>query len=139
MNRRNSRSRFRTIVGSPITLVLAILLLVLLGRGAYNIHAKAAESARKLADAETNLAKLETNRTNIQSRIAELSTDAGVEASIREKYHAVAPGESVAVIIDTDADQQRGGSAMAAAHASSTESDAGLSWWQRFWRTVRGE
>src|SRR4051812_85094 len=105
MNRRNNRSRFRTIVSSPITLVLAIILLVLFARAAINIHAKAAESDRKLAEAQANLTKLETNRTNIQSRIAELSTEAGVEASIREKYHAVAPGESVVVIVDSDAGQ----------------------------------
>ena len=33
------------------------------------------------------------------SSIAELSTTQGIEAELREKYHAVKEGESVAVII----------------------------------------
>lgn len=131
MNRRNSRSRFRTIVGSPITLVLALILLVLLARGAYNINAKSIESERKLADAQANLDKLEANRTNIQSRIAELSTDAGVEASIREKYHAVAPGESVVVILDSDSER-------VVQATATTSPQASQSWWQRLWKMVKG-
>ncbi|HEX7724568.1 MAG TPA: septum formation initiator family protein [Candidatus Paceibacterota bacterium] len=129
MNRRNQRSRFRIIVSSPITLVLALILLILFGRAAYNIHAKAVESDRKLAEAQANLTKLQTNRDHIQSRIADLSTDAGVEASIREKYHAVAPGESVVVIVDSDSD-------LNARTASTTTPDVPKSWWARFWEAI---
>jgi cell division protein FtsB len=123
MNRRN-RSRFRTIVSSPVTMFLALVLLILLGRGAYNIHAKAGESSEKLAEAQSNLDRLEHNRDAIQAKINDLSTDAGIEASMREKYHAVAPGESVVVIVDPDA--SRNGQA-----AATTTAPAG-SWWHRF-------
>jgi len=134
MNRRNQRSRFRTIMSSPITLVLSLVLLVLLGRAAFNIHTKAIEGERKLTEAQANLAKLETNRDSIQSRIAELSTDAGVEASMREKFHAVMPGESVAVIIDADAGKRR--TVTMTATTSVSVPEVPKSWWQRFWNAT---
>lgn len=124
MNRRN-RSRFRSIISSPVTLFAALILLILVGRAAMNIHAKAVESAEKLSEAQMGLNKIRTNQANLQARIEELSTDAGREASIREKYHAVAPGEEVVVIVD---DQPSN-----VAAASSTEQ---LSWWRKFLRAV---
>ena len=127
MNRRN-RSKFRMVISSPITLFVALILLILVGRAAMSIHAKAAESAEKLSEAQMSLNKLQANQSNLQARIDELSTDSGREASIREKYHAVAPGEEVAVIVD---DQAQNGSAAAA--ATSTEQ---LSWWQRMFRAI---
>ena len=130
MNRRNQRSRFRTITSSPVTMFLGLVLLILLGRAAYNIHAKAAESDRKLAEAQANLDRLEHNRDAIQGKIADLSTEAGVEASMREKYHAVAPGESVAVIVDSGTGQDD--SAMATTTAAAVRG----SWWQRFLNAI---
>lgn len=126
MNRRN-RSKFRVIISSPITLILALALLVLTGRAAMGIHAKALESAEKLTEAQMNLDRLQSNQANLEARIGELSTDAGREASIREKYHAIAPGEEVVVIVD---DQP---SSAAATSGAPVEH---LSWWQRAFRAV---
>jgi hypothetical protein len=114
-------------MNSPVTLVLAAVLLVFMARAAARIHAKASESGTRLREAEASVARLRSSQTTMSAKISELSTDAGVEASIREKYHAVSPGESVAVIVD-DANTQN-----SAAEATTTET---RSWWSRFWDAI---
>ena len=128
MNRR--KSRIRAIMGSPVALVLALVILIIFARAAAGIHAKADESATKLAEAQANLARLQANQGVMQSKIADLSTEAGVEESIREKYHAVQPGESVVVIVDSDSDQN------AVAASATTTATTKQSWWSRFWSSV---
>lgn len=123
MNRRN-RSRTKAVLSSPVTLVIALALLAFMARAAVRIHAQAAESAQRLAEAQASLAKIQANATALQGQIGELSTPEGVEASMREQYHAVEPGESVAVIVDPDASGQQDSQPA----ATTTPSQ---SWWQR--------
>jgi len=129
MNRRN-RSRTRAILSSPVILVAAIVLLIFLGRAAAGIYSKSAESSAHLEEAQSSLEKMEASETNLKSQIDSLSTPAGIEASVRERYHAVEPGESVVVIVD-DKPATSAGSA-----SSSTENVAIRSWWQRILQAI---
>lgn len=99
---RRNRPRSSIVLSSPITLILALVLLFFLGRAAISIHAKATDTASKLAEEQATLVKLQANKSRVAADLAQVSTEAGIKAEIREKYHAVEPGESVAVIVDTD-------------------------------------
>jgi len=119
--RPRNRSRSRAILSSPVTLVLAAIALFFLARAAWNIHGKAVESAARLESAQNDLGKLEESQKDLQSTVDRLSTSDGMETEVRDKYHAVLPGESVAVIVDAAPEGVNGTAA-----ASSTEQKTGF-------------
>ncbi len=126
-----NRSRPSAILSSPFTLILALVALVFLVRAAAKIYSKTADSFVRLDEARANLAKMEAKRIDLMDQIQNLSTPEGIEASIREKYHAVEPGESVAVIINRDvATGTPGGDLNAAAGVQA------VTWWQRILRAT---
>jgi cell division protein FtsB len=93
----------------------------MLVRAAWNIHEKAVVAGERLSEAQSELSSLEQQKEALSSSIASLSTPAGIEAALRDKYHAIKQGESVAVIVDDTP-----------LPASSTEaSSSPSSWWSR--------
>jgi hypothetical protein len=76
-----------------------------------------------LSQAQAELAGLEQQKESLSDSISYLSTPAGMEAELRDKYHAVKAGESVAVIVD---DASSSSSSGASSEASSTPSSG---WW----------
>jgi len=100
---------------------------VLIVRGAWNIHEKALLAEDRLDQAKAELADLQSQKTSLSASIDHLSTPAGMEAELREKYHAVKEGESVAVIIDPDADNATSG--------QSTTTPP-ISWWGKLLRMI---
>lgn len=112
------------IATSPLVLAAALVLLAILSRAVWNIHAKASFSAQKLSQAQAELAKLDQNRSDLSVKVDRLSTDQGVEAEMRSKFRALRTGESVAVIVD---DKQ-------VANASSASTTSEVGWWGRFLR-----
>lgn len=129
-----NRSRPSAILSSPVTLILALVILVFLARAATKIYSKTADSSVRLDEARANLAKMEAKRIDLKDQIQNLSTPEGIVASIREKYRAVEPGESVAVIINRDAatGTPGGGLGVEASDASTRE----MGWWQRILRMI---
>ena len=107
---------------SPIGIVIGCIVLFLLARGAWDIHQKALLAEQRLDQAKTELSDLERQQQSLSSSINQLSTPAGIEAELREKYHAVKEGESVAVIVDQASSSEIG----VATNSSSTPE---LSWW----------
>lgn len=97
-----NRSIWKRVLGSPISLVVAGIVLVVLVKATWNISSKTIQSAEKLAQAQAELARLNERQSELQGRVGLLSTDQGIEAEIRTKFRAVREGESVAVIVDED-------------------------------------
>lgn len=100
---RNSNTFWHTLISSPITLVLALVLLVFLTRAAWNVHRSADVASAKLSQAQSEVDDLKAQQSNLSEKINYLSTPAGVETELRTKYRAVKQGESVAVIVGEDA------------------------------------
>ena len=96
----SNRSIFRRIIASPITLVLCVVLLVVLGKASFNIAEKTRLSSERLTLAQAEIMELRERQSELSTKVEYLSTDQGIETEIRTKYHAVKDGESVAVIID---------------------------------------
>lgn len=116
---------YERIAASPLALIVAVIVLVILSRAAWSIHEKASMASQKLASEQDQLTKLDAEQNTLSSQVAYLSTDQGVEAELRTKFKAVKDGEQVAVIVDSDSQTA------AAAEATSTQS---ISWWGRVLR-----
>ena len=125
-----NRSVWRGIISSPITLVAAAIILVVLVRAAVNIHAKANESAIKLASAQAEYNKLQSRDSELNARVGYLSTDQGVESEIRSKYRGLKEGESLAVIVDESQTASSSTNANQSAAAIQTPI-SGRPWWRK--------
>lgn len=101
--RPRNRSKWKAVLASPFSIILALVILFFLVRAAWNVHEKADLSADRLVQEQASLNKLNGDQTNLAAKTANLSTDSGIETEMREKYRAVEPGESVAVIVDSSA------------------------------------
>ena len=96
-----NRSLWKRLFYSPIGILVAFVVLVLLIRGGLSIHQKAIIAQIRLNQTQTELENLQQQQLSLTNSISQLSTPEGIEAALREKYHAVKQGESVAVIVDS--------------------------------------
>ena len=127
--RYGKRSIWKRIISSPFTLAAVVVLFIVLARSTWNMYQKAHLSDTRLEQANSELAKLAQRQDELSQKVVYLSTEQGIEAEIRTKYHAVKEGESVAVIVD----DQRQTQTAAVVQATSTPV---VSWWQRVLRFV---
>jgi cell division protein FtsB len=118
-----NRSPWKRFIYSPAGIIIGCIGLFILVRAAWNIHEKAVVADERLSQAQAELAGLEQQKESLSDSISYLSTPAGMEAELRDKYHAVKAGESVAVIVD---DASSSSSSGASSEASSTPSSG---WW----------
>lgn len=122
------RSFWGTVLSSKLTLLGACVLVIILGRATWNIYAKARASTAALERMQGETARLEERRDDLAAKVGRLSTDQGLEAEIRARYHAVRQGESVAVIISDDT--------AAVVDASATQATTTLGWWGRMLQAI---
>ncbi len=107
-------------MSSPITLIIAIVLLFFFTRAAWNMHKSADMIGTKLEHTNNELTSLQIEKANLASKIDSLSSPSGVEYQLRTKYRAVREGESVAVIIDSSA---------TTSSSSENDTQSGKGWW----------
>jgi len=117
-----NRSLWQRFFYSPVGIFVGLIIFILLLRGGWNIHQKALLAQQRLDQAQTELADLQQQQATLSSSISQLSSTAGIEAELREKYHAVKQGESVAVIVDTSKTDSKNAT-------SSGTSTPHISWW----------
>ncbi|MDE2041415.1 MAG: septum formation initiator family protein [Patescibacteria group bacterium] len=125
-----NRISFRRVMSSPVTLLGGFILCALLARAAIAIHQKAVISEQRLAETQAEYDRLQDHAASLDQEVARLSTDTGIEAELRTRYHAVKDGESVAVILGSDGQSDQDQTADAADAASSTNAGGDSSW---FW------
>lgn len=86
--------------------VIALILLLLVAialRGVWGVYKKSQESRVLKIEAEATLHDLQTREKELRSDIANLKSDRGVEAVLRERYDLAKEGEGVVVIVDPPA------------------------------------
>lgn len=101
--------------------VVAVLMIF----SVWDVYEKDMQSLALKRDAEAKLADLTAQQNELDTRIAELETERGKEAALREQYGVGAPGEGEIVIEEPPAPPSQG--------ASTTPFQAWLhsafSWW----------
>ncbi|HWO07095.1 MAG TPA: septum formation initiator family protein [Candidatus Paceibacterota bacterium] len=81
----------------------AIFMLVIIAvalRGVWGVYQKAQESAVLRAEAEAKLAELKDREHQLRTDIANLKSERGIEAELRERYDVAGEGEGVIVIVE---------------------------------------
>ncbi len=79
------------------------VVLLFLARGVWNIYQKEKESANLDSDSRAKLQSLSAQADQLTTNINKLSTDAGVDEELRQKYGVVKPGEEMIVVVPEDA------------------------------------
>jgi hypothetical protein len=98
--RNGNKNVSERIFSSPVAFIIFLIVLILMGRSAWNMHLSASASKSRLEDSRLALDRLRGEKKHVSDKIDVLSTPEGVESELRSKYRAVRDGESVAVIID---------------------------------------
>jgi len=127
-----NKSLWKRLFYSPIGILLALVILFLLIRGGVSIHQKSLIAQIRLDQAQKEFSDLEKQQKSLSASIDQLSTPAGIEAALREKYHAVKQGEEVAVIVDKTVSASGTPTTSDTDGGSDKKTTTNLSWWSRF-------
>ncbi|OHA91923.1 MAG: hypothetical protein A3J09_00225 [Candidatus Zambryskibacteria bacterium RIFCSPLOWO2_02_FULL_51_21] len=119
MKELRQRQRVKELLYSWPALVLAAILAFFLVKGAAGLMFKERESARLLANLESEAKESEAREVKLREGIARLQTETGIVEAIREKFSVTREGEHLAIIVD-----ERAG--------TSTSAGENGSWYKRF-------
>ncbi len=114
------------ILYSKYSLVTLGLLTIFFAYNVSGLIRKSHETNKNLAMALSELDTLKAKQASLQSAVDTLSTDQGVEDSIREKYRVVKDGEGLVVITDAPKDTDTG------------PIDGGVAQEHGFWNFIKG-
>jgi cell division protein FtsB len=96
------KNQIRKVLYSPIIVLILAILFVILFRGAWGVYKKDKLSHYNLDQEKKELDKIMKRQESLETALAYLSTDRGVESEIRSKFRAVKQGEKISVIIDDE-------------------------------------
>jgi len=114
------KRKIRKIIYSRLTIVILFILVLLLANSTYKIYQKEKLSLEDYNQTKKEYEDLKGRQAMLDSEIARLKTENGIEEEIRSKFSVAKPGETVVVVVDSSS-------------SSSTDNNgASLSWWQRF-------
>lgn len=94
------KRRLRRVLYAKPMILLLVIVAGFAVRGAWGMYEKYADAAEKRDKAVDELAKLEIRERELESDIARLSSEDGIEAEIRERYMVAKEGEKVIVIME---------------------------------------
>ena len=103
-------------MGEYVVAGLLTLLVLWLTWLLYGIVRKEEIARRAVRETKVELANLESRKTTLNQNLAELSTERGHEATLRQTYGVAKPGEGVIIVVPPK-------------EATTTPS---LPWWRRF-------
>ncbi len=97
------KKNYKKVIYSPFVLFFLFLILLILLKAVWGVYKKEQISAQYLQKEQEQLAAVSSREKELASSIDYLKTDQGIEAEIRSKFRVVREGESVAVIVGSDA------------------------------------
>lgn len=103
------RKKFRKILYSKATLVVLFFLVVVIGRGAWQIHQKAVIAQGERAQAARAVEELNLRVQGLEKSLTRLRSPEGAEGEARQKYTVARPSEEVVIIVDVDAKKGKNG------------------------------
>jgi len=105
------------------SLVVLLLITFVFIRGTYIVFQKKAESATYVTSLQAKELSLRTQETELESNIASLKTEDGLEKEVKEKYNVSKPGERVVILVDPKA-------------SSTAEAADSRAWYRRVWDAI---
>ena len=97
------RKKFRKILYSKATILVLLVILVFVARGAWRIHGKATIARAERDRVALALAEIGGREAELQSSLLLRKTDQGIEDEIRQKFTVARSWEEVVVVVDESA------------------------------------
>jgi len=94
------KKQFKKVIYSKISFVILFILVVFLGKSAYDIYGKYKISSENYISIKKDYDSLKERFNMLNSEIDRLQTDIGMEGEIRSKFNVAKPGETVVTIIN---------------------------------------
>ena len=98
----DDKRRIRRFVASPWVLAVLCALIVIAAWNTLDMYKKWRLSEEALEQARASYGSLEARAGFLDTKIGELSTEAGIEAEVRERFGVAKPGEAVIVVLSDD-------------------------------------
>lgn len=125
----HQKRKIRTIVNSPYTQGVILVLGLIVAWSAYVRYDIAMEMRDRRIVAEQEAAALQARHAELEERVDYLSNERGIEAEMRRQFDVALEGEQVVVIVDEEDEGPRVEPLPTTTDA--TEDDAP---WYLFWR-----
>ena len=122
------RKKFRKILYSKASILVLLVGLVLVSRGAWSVHQKAEIARTERNESVRMLAELQGRNTALEASLERLKSDKGIEDEVRQKYAVARPGEEVVVVVDESGKKGK-----------NSDEVPQKSFWQRFTSLFAGE
>lgn len=122
------RKKLRKVLYSKATLVVLFLLVVVIGRGAWQIHQKAVIAQGERVQAARATEELNLRAQGLEKSLVRLRSPEGAEEEVRQKYTVARPSEEVVIVVDENAKKGKNG-----------EGVSKRSLWDRFTSLFSGE
>lgn len=95
----HEKQRARQLLYSPFTFLALAVAITIAGRGVWGMYQKSQSTDDALAETKQAYDALVAREAFLQSELKRLSTDAGVESEIRERFGVAKAGEEVIVVL----------------------------------------
>jgi len=119
------KRKIRSLVNSPYTQGVLLLLVFLIGWSAFVRYQIAEEMSDRRELAAQEAALLRSQKDALQEQVEYLSNERGIEAEMRRQFDVALEGEQVVVIVEPEAGLE--------IQPLSTSTEEETSWYQ-FWR-----
>jgi cell division protein FtsB len=113
------KRQIRKVIYSRVTLFVLFVLVILLGRATYDIYIKNQLSQTDYNSVKKEYDDLTSRQAMLDSEIARLNTQAGIEEEIRGRFSVAKPGEEIITVVDDES-------------TGTPESSSDQSLWQKF-------
>ncbi len=110
---------------SRVTIITMLVFVLILIKSTYGIYQKEQLSADTFNATQKQYNGLKNQETMLNSEIAKLKTNEGIEEEIRSKFDVAKPGETVVVVLDNQKSSADSGA------------DQNLNIWQKFLNLFR--
>ncbi len=97
------RQKRRRMLSSNLTIIALCALALLLGKGTWDVYVKERKATELLEQAQIQQKSLNERSEFLESEIALLQNETGVETKLRERFGIARPGEKVIMLVDTEA------------------------------------
>ena len=95
------KKQIRKVIYSRLSIFALFIIVIFLARSTYDIYKRKGVSAEGYASVKKSYDNLKGREAMLDSEIARLKTDQGVEEEIRGKFNVAKPGETIVTIIDS--------------------------------------
>lgn len=125
MRELQQKQKLKSRMYSIPALLLLALVVILIGKGTFGVIEKEQQSAADVNELKAKIATLTTEQLNMTDDIASLNTQAGVDEEIKEKFNVSAPGEHVAILVDST-------------NSGTSTATSTKAWYERAWDAIIG-